>query len=131
MTGARINQGTLVLDNSVGDGFVVQRISTGKAVRVSLQPGVYPAQLAALEQSIRSRRARGEAVASVEIDHFEQGADEYSRKLLNTPPDQAVTVERLANYIFPDHGTNPVVSRSDTINRDASRSSEHVPETTK
>ncbi|MDP9050328.1 MAG: formylmethanofuran dehydrogenase subunit E family protein [Acidobacteriota bacterium] len=131
MTGARLNQGTLVLDNSVGDGFVIQRISTGKAVRVSLRPGVYPAQLAALEQSIRSRRARGEAVAPAEIDRFEQGADEYSQKLLNTPPDQAVTVERLTNYIFPDHSQNPVAPRSDTINRDAPRSGKHVPGATK
>ena len=119
MTGARINQGTLVLDNSVGDGFVIQRISTGKAVRVSLQQDVYPAQLAALEQSIRSRRARGEAVASSEIDHFERDDNEYSLKLLNTPPYQAVTVEKLANYIFPDHNENPLTPRSDTINRDA------------
>ncbi len=64
MTGARINQGTLMLDNSVGVGFIVQRISTGEAVRVSLRPGLYPAQLAALEQSIRSLRARGETVAA-------------------------------------------------------------------
>ncbi len=119
MTGARINQGTLVLDNSVGDGFIVQRISTGEAVRVSLRPGLYPAQLAALEQSIRARRARGEVVAPTDIDRFERDANEYSRKLLNTPPDQVVIVERLADYHFPDHSQNPLASRSDTINRDA------------
>jgi len=123
MTGARINQGTLVLDNSVGDGFIVQRISTGDALRVSLRPGVYPAQLAALEQSIRIRRARGESVAPAEIDRFESGANEYSRKLLNTPPGEAVTVERLADYHFPDHSQNPLAPRSDIIDRDAPRSS--------
>lgn len=126
MTGARINQGTLILDNSVGDGFVVQRISTGKAMRVSLRAGVYPAQLAALEQSIRSRRARGEAVAPEEIDHFERDANEYTRKLLNTPPDRAIALERLADYHFPDHSQNPLAPRSDTINRDAPRSSAHA-----
>ncbi|HUV97325.1 MAG TPA: formylmethanofuran dehydrogenase subunit E family protein [Acidobacteriaceae bacterium] len=123
MTGARINQGTLILDNSVGDGFIVQRISTGKVMRVSLRAGVYPAQLAALEQSIRSRRAHGEAVAPQEIDRFERDANEYSRKLLNTPPDRAITLERLADYHFPDHSQNPLAPRSDTINRDAPRSS--------
>jgi formylmethanofuran dehydrogenase subunit E len=121
MTGARINQGTLMLDNSVGDGFIVQRISTGKAVRVALRQGVYPAQLTALEQSIRSRRARGEAVAPVEIDRFERGANEYSRKLLNTAPDQAVMLELLTDYHFPDHSQNPLAPRSDTINRDTPR----------
>ncbi len=122
MTGARINQGTLVLDNAVGDGFIVQRISSGQAVRVALRPGVYPAQLAALEQSIRARRAGGVAVAPDEIDRFERGASEYSRKLLNTPPDQAVAIERLADFHFPDHSRNPVAPRSDIINRDAPRS---------
>jgi formylmethanofuran dehydrogenase subunit E len=123
MTGARINQGTLMLDNSVGDGFIVQRISTGKAVRVALRQGVYPAQLTALEQSIRSRRARGEAVAPAEIDRFERGANEYSRKLLNTAPDQAVMLEQLTGYHFPDHSSNLMSPRSDIINRDAPRSS--------
>lgn len=121
MTGARINQGTLMLDNSVGVGFIVQRISTGEAVRVSLRPGLYPAQLAALEQSIRSLRARGETVEPAEIDRFEHGANEYSRKLLNTPPDQVVIVERFTGYHFPDHSQNPLAPRSDTINRDAPR----------
>ena len=121
MTGARVNQGTLMLDNAVGDGFIVQRISTGAAVRVSLRPGVYPPQLAALEQSIRARRARGEAVAPAEIDRFERGADDYSRKLLNTPPKQAIAVETLAAFQFPDHSLNPLAPRSDIINRDAPR----------
>jgi formylmethanofuran dehydrogenase subunit E len=122
MTGARVNQGTLILDNSVGDGFVVQRISTGKAMRVSLQQGVYPAQLAALEQSIRSRRARSEAVTPSEIDRIERDANEYSLKLLNTPPYQEITLEQLTDYRFPDHSQNPLAPRSDIINRDASSS---------
>jgi formylmethanofuran dehydrogenase subunit E len=122
MTGARINQGTLTLDNSVGDGFIVQRLSTGRAVRVSLQPGVYPAELAALERSIRSRRALGEAVAPAEIDRFEAGANAYSRRLLNTPPEQAVVLESLSDYSFPDRSQNPLAARSDTIDRDVPRS---------
>jgi len=121
MTGARINQGTLMLDNSVGVGFIVQRISTGQAVQVSQRPGFYLAAVAELEQSIRNLCARGEAVAPEEIDLFEQGADAYSRKLLNTPPEQAVVVELLADYHFPGRSQNPIAPRSDTINRDAPR----------
>jgi formylmethanofuran dehydrogenase subunit E len=121
MTGSRVNQGTLMLDNSVGDGFIVQRISTGRAVRVSLQPGVYPAELAALERSIRSRRALGEAVAPAEIDRFEAGANAYSRRLLNTPPEQAIVLESLNDYSFPDRSQNPLAARSDTIDRDVPR----------
>ena len=122
MTGARMNQGTLMPDNSVGDGFIVQRISTGRAVRVSLRPGVYPTELAAQERSMRSRRARGAAVAPAEIDRFEAGANEYSRRLLNTPPEQAVQLELLSDFRFPDHSQNPLAARSDTIDRDVPRS---------
>src|SRR5512136_2585598 len=61
-TGARLNHGTLVLDNAVGDAFILLRVSTGRAVKVRLQPGVFPADLAELERSIRSRRATGQAV---------------------------------------------------------------------
>jgi formylmethanofuran dehydrogenase subunit E len=122
MTGGRLNQGTLVLDNSVGDGFIVQRISTGKAVRVSLRPGVYPAQLAALEQSIRTQRAHSKAVAPSDIDRFERDANKYIRKLLNTPPSGAVRVDELSGFDFPDHSENPVAPRSDIVNRDAPRS---------
>ena len=121
MTGARVNHGTLAMDDSVGDGFIVQRISTGKAVRVSLRAGVYPAGLAELERGIRSRRARGEAVPAADIDRFEDRADAYSRRLLNTPPEQSVALERLADFVFPDHSPNPLASRSDIINRDAPR----------
>jgi formylmethanofuran dehydrogenase subunit E len=37
MSGARINFKTLSLDNSLGGSFIVQRISTGKTFKVSLQ----------------------------------------------------------------------------------------------
>ncbi len=121
MTGARLNQGTLMLDNAVGDGFIVQRISTGKAVRVSLRSGVYPAGLADLERGIRARRSRGEAVSADEIDRFEREANAYSRRLLDAPPERAVALEEPAGFVFPDRSANPLAPRSDIIDRDAPR----------
>lgn len=121
MTGARVNQGTLMLDNAIGDGFIVQRISTGKAVRVWLRAGVYPSRLAELERSIRSRRASGKAVSADAIDRFEREADAYSRRLLDTPPEQAVALEEPADFVFPERSSNPIAPRSDIINRDAPR----------
>lgn len=121
MTGARVNHGTLVLDNAVGDGFIVQRISTGAAVRVLLKPRVFPAELAELERSIRSRRASGEVVSPEEIDQFEELALNFIRKLLNTPPEEVVLMERLDNFEFPKTSPNLIAPRSDIINRDLSR----------
>ncbi len=121
MTGARVNHGTLVLDNTVGDGFIVQRVSTGATVRVALVPGVYPPTLAGFERSIRERRARGEIVSPTDIDRFEASAAEFSRRLLNTPPELAVTVARIPRDAFPSTSNSAVAPRSDIINRDQPR----------
>ncbi len=120
-TGARVNHGTLVLDDSVGDGFIVQRISTAVAVRVSLKPDVFPAELAELERSIRSRRASGAAVSPEEIDRFEELALKFIRKLLNTPPHEVVLIEKLDDFEFPKTSPNLVAPRSDIVNRDLPR----------
>lgn len=40
MTGARVNFQTLRVDQSIGEGFIIQRISTGETYRVNLKPGV-------------------------------------------------------------------------------------------
>ncbi len=121
MTGARLNHRTLVLDNTVGDGFIVQRVSNGEAVRVTLRAGVYPPWLAELERSIRSRRAAGVDVDPAEIDRFEEGARDFVRDLLSTPPAAVVQLEPLASFRFPDASRDPFAARSDVINRDQPR----------
>ncbi len=122
MTGARVNHGTLALDNAVGNGFILQRISTGQAVRVRLQPGVFPEDLAELERSIRSRRAAGRQLSAREIDRFEALADEFSHWLLNNPPEKLIEIEHLSGYSFPAESPNLIAPRSDIINRDLARS---------
>lgn len=121
MTGARVNHGTLVLDNAVGDGFVVQRISTGEAIRVQLKPGVLPADLANIERSTRTRRATGGQVTPEEIDRFEDMAAEFCRRLLSVSPETVVDVETVKGFDFPIRNPSLIVPRSDTINRDVSR----------
>ena len=50
LTGARINFGTLEIDNSLGTSWIVQVVSTGKTVKVTRRPGVFPKGLEALEK---------------------------------------------------------------------------------
>jgi len=121
MTGARVNHGTLVLDNTVGDGFIVQKISTGEAVKVWLRPGVFPTELAELERSIRARRSRGAGVKPEEVDRAEVLATELSRRLLNLPPEDVIEVERLMDFAFPTQSPNLLAPRGDIINRDVAR----------
>ena len=124
-TGARLNHGTLVLDNAVGDGFVLQRISTGRAVKVQLRPGVFPADLAELERSIRSRRATGQAVSPEEVDRFEAMAETFMRRLLDSPAETVVELHELAGFVLPGQSPNLVAPRSDIINRDLPRTTRH------
>ena len=42
LTGARINFRTIRIDVSIGDGFIIQRMSTGETYDVHLKPGVFP-----------------------------------------------------------------------------------------
>jgi len=121
-TGARINHGTLALDNEVGNGFIVERVSTRMAVQVSLNAGVVPAEFAELERVIRSRRAAGQPVDAEAIDRVERQADALSRKLLTTAPETLVRLEPLANFRFPAESRNPIAPRGDTIDRDMPRS---------
>lgn len=100
MTGARINFQTLRIDNRMGDGFIIQKISTGEAYEVHLKPGVFPADQDNLEKKIRALRAAGQAVTSEDIDRLENMAETLSRKLLNTPPAKILDIKPLANYQF-------------------------------
>ncbi len=120
-TGARINHRTLVLDDAMGAGFIVQRISAGATVRALLKQGAFPAALAELEASIRAYRARDEAVEPEGIRRFEAEADEFSCQLLNAAPESVVQIERLEGFTFPTFSPNPFAARSDVINRDVAR----------
>jgi len=100
MTGARINFRTLSLDSSVGHGFIIQRISTGEAYQVSLKAGVLPDKQEKLESHIRTLRAKGQPVMATEINAAERWANQLSQKVLNTDPEQLVSVRRLRNFQF-------------------------------
>lgn len=100
MTGARINFQTLRIDNSIDDGYIIQKISTGEAYDVHLKLGIFPAEQAKLESKIRSLRATGQAVTAEDIDNLDKMADALSRKLLNTAPAEILDINPLAHYKF-------------------------------
>jgi formylmethanofuran dehydrogenase subunit E len=53
LTGTRARYGTLVVDKRLGDAWILHRRSTGLTVRVSLKPGIKPAELPGLEARLR------------------------------------------------------------------------------
>ena len=119
MTGARINFETLSIDPAIGDGFIVQKISTGEAYDVHLKPGVFPSDQAALENTIRVLRAEGKEVTAEQIDTVQNMADALSRKLLNTPPDEIIDTKPLPDYQY--NFQIETGKRGDIINKNAPR----------
>jgi len=103
----------------VGDGFIIQKISSGETYQVSLKPGVFPAQQTELEARIRRFRAEGKAVTAAEIDAVERLSEQLIRKMLTTPASQLVEVRRLPDYRFV--ANDLFGNRGDVINKDMSR----------
>lgn len=119
MTGTRINFQTLRIDNTVGDGFILQRVSTGEAYDVHLKPGVFPKDQAELEAKIRKLRSEGKPVTAEEINLVEKMADDLSHKLLNTPQEDILDIKLLAGYKF--RAMDLFGNRGDIINKSMPR----------
>lgn len=119
LTGARINFQTLRVDYSIGDGFIIQRISTGEAYEVHLKQGVFPEEQALLEESIRNKRRQGKAVPAEEIDRVEEMANSLIRKILSTPPEEILDIVRLPSYSFRPFDF--IGERGDIINKSMPR----------
>ncbi|MEI6675164.1 MAG: formylmethanofuran dehydrogenase subunit E family protein [Verrucomicrobiota bacterium] len=116
LTGARINFQTLRVDASVGDGFIIQKISTGETWEVRLKPGVFPEPQAKLENHIRELRAAGQPVNPADVDRFEAMANDLIRHLLNTPPAELLVLTARPGYRFQFNDLYG--GRGDIINRD-------------
>lgn len=119
MTGSRINFGTLSIDPKIGDGFIIQRISTGEAYSVHLKAGVFPREQDELEKRIRKARAEDKPVTKQDIDTVEKMADNLSKKLLNSPPSEILDIKSMPEYNY--NFTFSTGNRGDIINKNISR----------
>lgn len=115
MTGARINFGTLSIDKSVGNGFIVQKISTGETYQVKLKDGVFPQELAKLETKIKAEANAGKKVSDYDIKKLEMLANKLSEKVLNTNPNKIIEIKKLDNYEFKQN--IHVGKRTDIMNK--------------
>lgn len=115
LTGARINFGTLSIDKSVGNGFIVQKISTGETYQVKLKEGVFPDDLAKLETKIKSEVKEGKKVSDEDINELETLSDKLSQKVLNSNVDDIIEIKKLDDYKFKQNIT--IGPRTDIINK--------------
>ena len=119
MSGARINFQTLRVQADLENAFIVQRISSGRAVKVSLKDGVFPQETDQLARKIRALRANGKSVSAAEIDQIEHLHDALSKSLLTRDLDDILFVDELDDYQF--HFNDLYVGRGDIINKSAPR----------
>lgn len=84
LTGARIRFGTQDVTDQQGVWYILQRISTGKAVDVREEPGFFPEEISKAEASLLS--APGEKLSAM-MDHLKRLQDNWVKDtLLKTQP---------------------------------------------
>jgi len=112
LTGGRIRFGTQKIDLSLGDEFILYRFSTGKAVKVSLKPGVFPAPVQALEDKIRNGKFTDE-----EMRTCQQIEWNYARDLLQHPLADSFDIQTLENFKWTPDLYEHLGKRGDVINK--------------
>jgi len=116
LTGGRIRFGTQKIAPTMKNEFVLFRMSTSKAVKVTLKPGVFPDEVLALERNIRSGQ-----FTLAEMRECQRRQWEYAKTLLNRPLAESFLVEPLQGFRWRADAYEHVGSRGDTINKKVGR----------
>lgn len=107
LTGARELYGTLIIDRKLGDEWVLLRRSTGRAVRVTLEPGIKPAELPALEHRLRGEGC--DQALILRVQHLQAG---FVRTLLTRPAASLYRVQPLESFPYEVTGTRPDAAKA-------------------
>ncbi len=116
LTGGRIRFGTQKIDPGLGNEFILHRFSTKQTVKVTLKPGVFPAEVTRLETKIR-----GGDFSPAEMRRCQQLQWDYARHLLQRPPTESFTVTPLAHFDWRPDAYEHLGTRGDIINRNVGR----------
>lgn len=112
LTGGRIRFGSQKIDADLGNEFILCRMSTGHAVRITLNPGVFPEDLLDLERKIRSGKFTAE-----EMRICQQRQWDCAWELLEQPLIESFTVKVLEGFIWkPDPYPHRGI-RGDVVNK--------------
>jgi len=118
LTGGRVRFGTQDVRDEPGVWYVVQEISTGRAVRVRERPGVYPPDLAQRESRMM---AEGKAEAA-QIDAVREAQSRWVRDvLLVRPASELYAVETLVSYEWEEVPYAHDGRRTDVLFKNAPR----------
>ncbi len=121
LTGGRVRFGTHNLDDSLGVGYIVQRISTGDIWQVSEEEGFFPSNIGEWEKALlngtRVSEAADDEEAKAELVSVNE-ANQWNwvrRYLLPSKPSDHYKVKKLNNFVMP----KPIYTarRTDVVNR--------------
>lgn len=107
MTGARTIYGTLVIDKSLGDEWILLRRSTGRAVCVRLKPGIKPAEIPVMEKALRAEGCDKPLIAQVQSLQLA-----FIHGLLASPPESLYTLEVLPAFPYAVSGERPDAAKA-------------------
>jgi formylmethanofuran dehydrogenase subunit E len=97
LTGARTRFGSHLIDPKLKEcDFVVQRVSTGKTVRVVINAATYP-------QDVRTQMKKIESgnFTPADIDRFQDLQWDYAKQLVNQPANKSVELTDDPDYTWP------------------------------
>jgi len=113
LTGGRIRVGSQKIDPKMGIEFILYRMSTGRAVRVAIKPGVFPADVSALEKKIKS----GDFTEQ-EMRLCQKRQWEYARDLVNRPLKESFEIEEMEGFSWQADQYEHLGVRGDVVNKD-------------
>jgi formylmethanofuran dehydrogenase subunit E len=97
LTGARLRFGTHHIDNSLTESeFIVQKVSTGEAIHVKLNPAIYPVEVKAQMKKIESGQFEPK-----DIDLFQELQWAYAKRLINRPLQESFIMKEIKGYEWP------------------------------
>ena len=111
LSGGRIRFGTQKIDPELKMVFIVHRFSTGETVRVALNPGVFPAEVAEIEGRIRTGSFMPD-----DIDECLSGCNGTLRDTcLRYPAHEVFTVERVPDFEWTPDAYSCCGKRGDVV----------------
>lgn len=115
LTGARTRFGTHLIDPRLKESdFVVQRVSTGKTVRVVINAVTYPHDVRTQMKKIESGQFE-----PADIDRFQDLQWAYAKKLMSRPAIESVDVTENPNYAWPEPPCKDMGKRRDNDYKNA------------
>lgn len=109
LTGARTRFGSHLIDPKLRESdFVVQRVSSGKAVRVVINAATYPKDVRTQMKKIESG-----SFTPADIDLFQDLQWDYAKKLVSRPAIESVDVTDNPDYTWPDPPCKDMGKRRD------------------